>query len=835
MILSRSASGKPRLIVSAQLTAEPILRHKLVQSLWQDFRYSLRTLAKNPAFSLLAVAALAIGIGANTAIFSVVNSVLLRPLPYKDPGRLVVVLHDGRLPASPADFLDWQKQAQSFQQMAAAQAGSATLTGRDKAEQLRAMQLSPNMFSLLGAQPVRGRTFQPGEDQAGGDHIAILSYQLWQRRFGGDSGIVGQTLTLNGESVIVVGIMPESFQFAPFWVTGSEIWMPLRLSQRLNDRSGRSLRIFARLKDGISLPQAQSEMDVICRRLAQQYPATNTNLSATVVPLHEKVVGNIRPTLLVLLGTVVFVLLIACSNVANLMLVRANGRQREIAVRLAIGSSRWGLIRQSLMEGLLLSLAGAAVGLALAKWGVATLTAGLPPSSLPRQQEVSIDRAVFAFALLLSIVTGIFSGLAPALRTFRADLQETLKSGGRGATGARGQHRTRSLLVIGQVALALMLLIGAGLMLRTFQHLQAVDPGFDPRNLLTMEIAAGGTAYPGGAQRIRFFEQLRPQLEALPGVESVSFINHLPVNGDIWTLGIGIAGREAPPPGQGPSAAYRVVQPGYFTTMKAPFTRGRDFSAHDGPGSTPVVIVNESLARHFWTGQDPLGKRIALDARSANPAWMTVVGVVKDIVQNDWTAKPQDEIYLPHAQSTAQQFSYMTLMLRVNGDPGQIARAVEGAVYRLDKDVPVSQVKTMEQVIGDKLWRGRLSMVLLGSFATIALALAALGIYGVISFTVSQRTNEIGVRMALGARGEDVLGMILRNGLAIVIAGLALGLLGAIALTRALTSLLYGVKPTDALTFAIVSCVLVLVSLLACAVPALRASRIDPMIALRYE
>lgn len=783
----------------------------------------------------MAVAALAIGIGANTAIFSVVNSVLLRPLAYQDPGRLVVVLHDGRLPASPADFLDWQRQARSFQQMAAAQMSGVTLTGRDKAEVLKGLQVSPNMFSLLGAQAVHGRTFQPGEDQPGGDHVAILSNQLWQRRFGGDATIVGQALTLNGESFTVVGIMPEWFQFAPFWATGSEIWTPLRLSQRLNDRAGRSLRIFARLKDGVAIQQAQSEMEVICRRLAQQYPATNTNLSATVVPLHEKVVGNIRPTLLVLLGTVVFVLLIACSNVANLMLVRANGRQREIAVRLAIGSSRWGLIRQSLMEGILLSLAGAAAGLVLATWGVATLTAGLPPSSLPRQQEVSIDRAVFAFALLLSIVTGISSGLAPALRTFRADLQEALKSGGRGATSARGQHRTRSLLVVGQVALALMLLVGAGLMLRTFQHLQAVDPGFDPRNLLTMEIAAGGTAYPSGAQRIRFFDQLRPRLEALPGVESVSFINHLPVNGDIWTLGIAIAGREAPPPGQGPSAAYRVVQPGYFSTMKTPLVRGRDFSAHDNPSSTPVVIINESLARHFWTGQDPLGQRITLDTRKPDPVWMTVVGVAKNIIQTDWTAKPQDEIYLPHAQSTAQQFSYMTLMLRVNGDPRQIARAVEGAVYSLDKDVPVSQVQTMEQVIGDKLWRGRLSMVLLGSFAAIALALAALGIYGVISFTVSQRTNEIGVRMALGARGEDVLGMILRHGLAIVIAGLAAGLLGAIALTRALTSLLYGVKPTDPLTFGIVSGVLVLVSLLACAVPALRASRVDPLIALRYE
>ena len=795
----------------------------------------MRTLRKSPAFSLLSIAALAIGIGANTAIFSVVNSILLRPLAYRDPGRLVVVMHDGRFPASPADFMDWKKQAISFEQMAAAQLSSATLTGRDKAEVLKGLQVSPNMFSLLGVQAVRGRTFQAGEDQPGSDHVAILSYPLWQRRFGGDPAIIGQPLTLNGERFTLAGIMPESFRFAPFWATGSEIFMPLRLSQRLNDRGGRSLRVFARLKAGVSLQQAQSEIDVICRRLAQQYPASNTNLTATVVPLHEKVVGNIRPTLLVLLGTVVFVLLIACSNVANLMLVRASGRQREIAVRLAIGSCRWGLILQSLLDGLLLSIAGAAAGLVLARWGIAALSAGLPPASLPRQQEVTIDRVVFGFALLLALLTGLLSGLAPALRTLHADLQEALKSGGRGATGTRGQQRARNWLVMGQVALALMLLIGAGLMLRTFQNLQAVDPGFDPHHLLTMQIAASGTAYPDGAQRIRFFEQLRPRLEALPGVESASFINHLPVNGDIWTLPIAIAGRAAPPPGSEPSAAYRVVQPAYFATMKASLVQGRDFTAHDSGGSSPVVIVNESLARHFWPGQDAIGRRITLDIRKSNPVWMKVVGVVKDIVQTDWTAKRYDEIYLPHAQSAAQQFSYMTLLLRANADPLQLTHAVESAVYSLDKDVPVSGVETMEQVIGDKLWRGRLSMLLLGSFAAIALALTALGIYGVISFTVAQRSNEFGVRMALGATGGNVLSLVLRHGLSIIAAGLFAGLVGAVALTRALASLLYGVTPTDPITFIALAALLLVVAILACVIPAARAAKVDPMIALRYE
>ena len=799
----------------------------VMQTLWQDLRYCVRSLAKSPGFAILAILALALGIGANTAIFSVVNGVLLRPLAYADPGRLVVILHEGQWPVSPDDYLDWRRQSRSFEQMGAAQVWSAALTGRDNAEELPGMQVSPNMFSILGVPPLQGRTFEAGEDQPARGHVAVLSYQLWQRLFGADPKIVGREIKLNGESYTVNGVMPESFRFAPFWATNVEVWVPLLLDKRLNDRGGRSLRIFARLRDGVLLQQAQADIDVICRRLAAQYPATNAGMTAEVVPLQEKVVANIRPTLLVLLGTVGFVLLIACSNVANLMLVRANGKKKETAVRLALGSSRWRVIRQSLVESLLLSVAGAAVATVIASWGIAGLIASLPAGSLPRLDDVGIDKSVLLFTVLIALLTGVVCGLAPALRAFRTDLQESLKSGGRGSIAGRSEHRTRALLVISEVALALVLLVGAGLMLRTFQQLAAVDPGFDPHHLLTLEVAAGGKAYRTGPSRIRFFEQLRLRLEALPGVQSVSLINHLPVSGDIWTLGIIIYGRPDPPPAQQPTAAYRVVQPGYFATMKIPMLQGRDFDDHDIRDTNPVAIVNQALARHHWPGESSIGQRLRLGAN-----WMTIVGVIKNVKQTDWTEKPDDEIYLPHAQSDAG-FSFMTVVMRAHGDPLALRKPVEEQVRSLDKDVPIAHVQSMEQVIADKLWRGRLAMTLLGLFAAVAVSLAALGIYGAISYSVSQRTGEIGIRMALGARSGDVLRMILLQGLTVVGVGITVGLFGAWILTRTLGSLLYGVTARDPVTFIAVPIILIALSVVACCLPALRASRVDPVTALK--
>jgi predicted permease len=796
----------------------------------QDLRYSARSIARSPGFAILAIVALALGIGANTAIFSVVNGVLLRPLAYADPGRLVVILHEGKFPVSPADYLDWRKQSRSFEQIAAAQVWGATLTGVERAEQLAGMQVSANLFDTLGVPALRGRTFDASDDQPSSRHVAVLSYQLWQRRFGGDA-IVGREIVLNGESYTVTGVMPESFRFAPFWATNVEIWTPLVLDKRLHDRDGRSLRIFARLRSGVPLKQAQSEIDVICRRLAEQYPETNTNVTAQVVPLQEEVVANIRPTLFVLLGTVGFVLLIACSNVANLMLVRANGRSKETAVCLALGSSGWRLIRQSLLESLMLSAAGAVAAIWVAREGVTGLIASLPAGSLPRLEEVGIDHTTLAFTILIATATGIFCGIAPALRAFRTDVQDALKSGGRGSTQGRGQQRTRAILVAGEVALALVLMIGAGLMLRTVAHLQAVDAGFDPSHILTMEVAAGGKSYLSAAGRIRFFEQLRPCLESLAGVQSVSLINHLPIGGDVWTLGVAVEGRPVPPPGERTGAVYRVVQPGYFATMKIPMLRGRDFSPHDLTGSTPVVIINEALAKRDFAGEDPLGRRISLSDRT----WMTIVGVAKNVKQGDWVTDPGSEIYLPHAQSQALQFSYMTVVLRTHGDPSSLAKAAGEAIRSVDKDVPIAHVLTMEQVIGDKLWRGRLAMTLLMLFAVVAITLAGLGIYGAISYSVAQRTNEIGIRMALGARRFDVLRMILRQGLAVVGSGISIGLFGAWMLTRSLSGLLYGVTTTDPLTFAAVPILVLWLSAVACSLPALRAIKVDAVTALRYE
>jgi putative ABC transport system permease protein len=801
-----------------------------MQSLWLEVRQGLRSLARSPGFTVLAVLALALGIGANTAIFSVVNGVVIRPLDYGDPDRLVTILHGGNSPVSPADYVDWRKQQQSFEDIGAAQLWGATLTGRERAERLVGMQVTANLFSVMGVPAMIGRTFVAGEDRPGNEHVAVLSYQLWQRSLGADPTIAGKKITLNGESYLVAGVMPASFRFAPFWATNAEIWVPVVLDKRLNDRGGRSLRVFARLKNSVTLAQAQADIDVICRRLEELYPTTNAHMTAQVLLLQEKVVANIRPTLLVLLGTVGFVLLIACSNVANLMLVRASGRRRETAVRLALGASRWRLIRQLVVEGLLVSGAGGLAAVLIAKWGMGALIRSLPSGSLPRLEEVQVDPMVLAFTAGLALITGLVCGLAPALRASRTDLLESLKSGGRGSTSGRADSRTRALLVIAEVALSLVLLVGAGLMLRTFHELQGVDPGFDPQHVLTMEVAAGGTAYPTSASRANFFTQLRPRLEALPGVQSASLINHIPISGDVWTFGIVVADRPAPPPGQQPTAAYRVVQPGYFATMKIPLVRGRDFTEHDSADATPVVVINEALAKRHWPDQDPIGQHFRMTAK-----WMTVVGVVRNVKQADWIGHSDDEMYLPHAQVDSRSFSYMTVVLRAHGDPRSLARAVESQVHAIDSNVPIARVQTMEEAIGDKLWRGRLAMLLLALFAGVAVALACLGIYGAISYSVAQRTGEIGVRMALGAQSSEVLGMVVRQGLAVVGIGIALGLAGSWMLTRTLTGLLYGVRPTDPATFVAVPVLLLVLGVIACAVPALRASRVDPVVTLRYE
>ncbi len=797
-----------------------------MERLVQDLRYASRMLLKNPGFSALAIVTLALGLGANIGIFSVVNSILLKPLSYADPARLVVALHDGQFPVSPADFLDYRRAARSFEQMAAAQGWGATLTGREAPETITGMQITPNMIPLLGVSPLLGRGFDKAEDKQ-----VLLSYALWKRRFGGDNGILGQKLTLNGEPYTVAGIMPPSFHFAPFWITRSEMWVPLSLANRINDRAGRSLRVFARLRAGVSVQQAGAEMSAIAHRLAAAYPKTNAKLDMAIVPLQEKVVGAVRPTLLVLLGTVGFVLLIACANVANLMLTRAVARRKEVALRLAMGAGRTRLIRQLLTESVLISGLGGLAGLALASWGVGLLNRMLPLGSLPRQQELGLDSDVFLFALTLALLTGVVSGLMPAWQMSRAGLNEALKEGSRSVTKGTG----RGLLVGAEVALALVLLAGAGLMIRTMQQLQSVNAGFDPGNLLTMTVSLAGTPHNSDGARVPKFAEVQRSLESVPGVASVSAINHLPIGGDVWTLDYRIEGRPEPAPGEGPGAVYRVVRPGYFDTMRMRLVRGRDFTEQDRTGTPDVAVINETMARRQWPGADPLGKRVLYGGTpGAARSYKIIVGVVRDARQGDWTSAPNDEIFLPYLQrANVFGLSSLTFVIRCHTAPASMAVSLRQVVSA--QGLAVSDVQTMEQVIGDKLWRSRLATFLLGLFACVALTLAAIGIYGVIAYSVRQRTQEIGIRMALGARQADVARMALREGMAPVVAGAICGVGLALLATRLMKTLLYEVKPTDPMTYALVTAMLIGVAAVANYIPARRAARVDPLVALRYE
>ncbi|HEX7316913.1 MAG TPA: ABC transporter permease [Pyrinomonadaceae bacterium] len=801
-----------------------------LRQLGQDLRYGLRTMRREPGFAAVAVLTLALGIGANTAIFSVINAVLLRPLPYRDPARLVTVLHDGWKPVAPANFLDWREQSSSFESMAAAQLWSLTLTGLDRPEQLDLLQTSAEMFQVLGVDAALGRTYGAGEDQPGRDHVIVLSHGFWQRRFGGARDVVGRQVTLDGEPYTVVGVMPPDFQFAPFWATHAEAWLPLNLGKRVSDRRGQSLRVFARLKPGVTLTQSQAEMETINQRLAEQYPRENEGLTVAVDPLHEKVVGKSRPALLIILGAVGFVLLIACANVTNLMLAKSALRQREIAVRIALGAGRWRVVRQLLTESLLLSVAGGAAGLLLAYWSNAAL-ASLGPDTLPRVRTASLDAGVLLFTLGLSVCVGLLFGLAPALRSTKSDLTESLKSRAQGSARGRRHELVRQFLVVGEVAMTLMLLVGGGLMMRSFLRLTSVDPGFDPHGVTTATVRLAGPRYATDEQRAAFFQRLTTQLGSVPGVKSASAINHLPLGGDVWTFGFTVEGRPAPLDGERPSAVYRVVRPDYFRAVGASLLKGRDFTERDDASAPGVIIVNEALARRQWPGEEPLGKRITLNGE--RPKSREVVGVVRDLKQGEWASAPQPEMYLPHLQDASPRS--MTLVVRAAPGAPEIGPEVRRAVWEIDRDLPVSQVRSMDEVVAASVGQQRFNTLLIGLFAATALMLATVGVYGVMSHAVAQRTHEIGVRMALGARGRHVLGMIIRQGLVLTLIGLAVGVAGALALMRVMNSLLYEVSATDPLVFGGVAATLTLTALFACYVPARRAMKVDPVIALRHD
>jgi putative ABC transport system permease protein len=805
----------------------------------QDLRYGARSLLRTPGFTAVAVIALALGIGANTAIFSVVNAVLLRPLAYKDADRLFTILHDGSDPVAVANYLDWRDQSRSFEAMGAAEYWSPNLSDTDSPEHLVGLRVTQSLLPMLGIGPLLGRVFVPGEDRKGAEHEVVLSYRLWQRRFSGDRNVLGKLMTLDGEGYTVVGVMPQEFKFAPFWATRAELWAPQAFGDRVHNRGGNSLRIFARLKRGITLTEARAEIAGITGRLEQQFPGTNRGV--VVTPLKENVVGKIEAPLLLLLGAVGFVLLIACANVAHMLLARTSDRQREIAVRTALGADRARVIRQFLTENLLLAAVGGSAGLVLAVWGTKALVT-LSPAYLPRVDTVAIDARVVLFLLGVTMLTAVVFGMAPATHAAAGNLSAALKEGGRGGSDGVGRNRLRSFLVASEFALAFMLLMGAGLMIRSFSALQSVDPGFNPHNVLSMVVSVAGSQEAEPNRREIFYRQLLQQVRAMPGVKSAGGINHLPLAGDLWGWPFTIEGRPKPRPGESPAAVYRIVMPGYFQTMRLPLLRGRAITDNDDARAPGVVIINERAANEYWPGEDPIGKRVTFDDDKRNPpTWLTVIGVAKNAKQEDWAAKPYPEVYLAALQNRDflgdgdAHMAYLTLVVRTAGDPADAAGAVKQTVWAFDRNLPISEVLTMDRVVADANAQPRFETLLLGVFAAVALLLAAVGIYGVMSYSVSRRTHEIGIRISLGASRTEVLWMVLRQGMAQALAGTAAGVAGALVLSRLMAKMLYGVRPTDPVTFGGVAMVLGLAALLATCVPARTATRIEPMVALRNE
>lgn len=837
-LLTRQLQRVERRAPQNQVPLGTRARSNFIGDVAQDVRFALRMFTKNPAFTAIAVLALALGIGANTAIFSVVDAILLRPLPYKNPERLVMVWENAthlgfpKNTPSPANFLDWQKQATVFEGMAAFAERSLNLTGVGEPERLDGRRVSANLFDLLGVRPIVGRTFVADDDKPG-TKVAVLNESLWKRRFGGDPGVVGRPITLNSESYTVVGVVRSSVRLPASGKWRDQIWVPLAFSaEEAEGRGNHFLEVIGRLKPGVTLAQAQAEMQTIAARLAQEYPKVNLRIGSVVNPLHEEIVGDIKPALLILLGAVVFVLLIACANVANLLLARAAVRQKEIALRLALGADRARLTKQLLVESIMLSLLGGIVGLGLAYFGLTVLTRFIPPEFI-HTETIAINGTVLLFTLVVAIITGVMFGLAPAVQASNFNLNDTLKESGRDSgAGVRGK-RLRSYLVVAEVAVSFILLIGAGLLINSFMHLRNLDPGFRSDHLLTITLDLSDVKYPDVQRRSAFFDEVVRQVRELPGVASVAVAGNLPFlyNGD--SMGISIEGIPDPPADQWPDVIYRAVGPGYFSTMGIPLVKGRDFNDQDTLETTRGVVIGEKTAAHYWPAGDAIGKRLKPGGGGADIPWRTVIGIVKDVRQNDFIAEPKMQMYFPYRQ--LKDLVPNALVIKTNVEPLSLGVAVRNAVWSVDKDQPVANIESMEHIVASAVARQRFSMLLLAVFAGLALLLAAVGIYGVMSYTVAQQTREIGIRIALGARRSDVLTMTVMQGLRLVGVGLIFGLAIAFVLTRIMASLLFGISATDPVTFISIAFVLLGVAFVASYLPALRATRIDPMIALRAQ
>ena len=798
-----------------------------METLLKDIRYGVRGLLKRPGFTAVAVATLALGIGVNTAIFSVINAVLLRPLAYAEPAKLVAFRSNQSAP----DLADIEAQSKTFSSFGGEVRQPLDYTGGSEPVQFRIGQVTGGFFETLGVKPERGRFITHQDDQAGAPYVTVLSHSLWVQQFGGDPQIVGKTIPLSGNVYTIIGVMPASFASPR---DNTEAWTPVNVSNPVaaKFRGVHFLRTYARLAPGASLEQARAEMQVIDKNLASQYPADNKNRSSVLIPLQERIVGQSRQSLFVLFAAVSLVLLIACANFANLLLARAAERQREFVIRTALGAGRWRLMRQLLTESLLVSFAGGAIAVLLAIWGTSLLVA-LQPENLPRLQEIGVDGRVLGFTFGLSLLTGIVFGLLPAWTASRTGVGEALKESGRSATAGGARQRLRSTFVVVELAIALILLVGAGLLIRTFWNLRSVEPGFSPDHLLTMRVELPEARYTEVEKQTRFRKQVLENINSLPRVQA-AMVSELPLSGDALDHEFVIDGRPPIAPGDEPSLETRSVMGDYFRVMKIPLRVGRDFEAQDFADKAPLVgIANEATARQFFPNEDPLGKRVRW-ARDPEIHWITIVGVVGDVKHFGLDLPEQPTLYSPYTQINPWK-RWMTLVARSESDPAALAQAVKQQIWKVDSQLPITKVKTMSEVAAASFEARRFNMLLLAIFAGLALVLAAVGIYGVMSYAVTQRTQEIGIRMALGARATDVLKLVIRNGMTLTLMGVVIGLAGAVWLTRLLATLLFGVKPTDVPTFIAVSAVLIFVALVACYLPARRATKVDPLVALRYE